>query len=64
MIDYRGKRVLISGAASGIGRGLARAFAERGATLELLDHNDEALRTVVEELRPDRKSTRLNSSHT
>ncbi|WP_435608176.1 SDR family NAD(P)-dependent oxidoreductase [Pseudomonas knackmussii] len=52
MIDYRGKRVLISGAASGIGRGLARAFAERGATLELLDRNDEALRTVVEELRP------------
>lgn len=52
MIDYHGKRVLISGAASGIGRGLARAFAEQGATLELLDRNAEALLQVVEELRP------------
>lgn len=50
MIDYRGKRVLISGAASGIGKGLARAFAEQGATLELLDRNAAALTAVVEEL--------------
>lgn len=52
MIDYHGKRVLISGAASGIGRGLARAFAEQGAALELLDRNGEALQRVIEELRP------------
>ncbi|PZP24539.1 SDR family NAD(P)-dependent oxidoreductase [Pseudomonas kuykendallii] len=50
MIDYRGKQVLITGAASGIGRGLARAFAEQGATLELLDRNAEALGQVAEEL--------------
>lgn len=50
MIDYRGKQVLITGAASGIGRGLARAFAEQGATLELLDRNAEALIKVADEL--------------
>lgn len=50
MIDYRGKQVLITGAASGIGRGLARAFAEQGATLELLDRNAEALMKVADEL--------------
>jgi len=50
MIDYRGKRVLISGAASGIGKGLARAFAEQGATLKLLDRNAGALQGVADEL--------------
>lgn len=52
MIDYRGKQVMITGAASGIGRGLARAFAEQGATLELLDRNAEALMRVADELAP------------
>lgn len=52
MIDYHGKRVLISGAASGIGRGLAQAFAEQGAALELLDRNGAALHQVIEALRP------------
>ncbi|WEW96738.1 SDR family NAD(P)-dependent oxidoreductase [Pseudomonas nitroreducens] len=50
MIDYRGKRVLITGAGSGIGKGLARAFAEQGAALELLDRNATALAAVVDEL--------------
>lgn len=49
-LDYAGKVVVLSGAASGIGRGLARAFAEQGATLELLDRNAEALAAVVDEL--------------
>lgn len=52
MIDYRGKQVVLTGAASGIGRGLARAFAEQGACLELLDRNTEALAAVVDELAP------------
>lgn len=52
MLDYRGKQVLLTGAASGIGRGLARAFAEQGASLELLDRNAEALAAVADELAP------------
>jgi NAD(P)-dependent dehydrogenase (short-subunit alcohol dehydrogenase family) len=49
-LDYRGKVVILTGAASGIGLGLARAFAGQGATLELLDRNAGALTTVVDEL--------------
>ncbi|RRV45461.1 SDR family NAD(P)-dependent oxidoreductase, partial [Stutzerimonas stutzeri] len=35
-LDYRGRCVVITGAAGGIGRGLAQSFAAAGATLELL----------------------------
>jgi short-subunit dehydrogenase len=36
---FQGKNVVITGAASGIGRGLAQALAARGATLTLADIN-------------------------
>jgi glutamate-1-semialdehyde 2,1-aminomutase len=36
-LDYRGRCVVITGAAGGIGRGLAQSFAAAGATLELLE---------------------------
>lgn len=49
-LDYSGKTVLLTGAASGIGKGLARAFAEQGARLELLDRNGDALAGVADEL--------------
>lgn len=49
-LDYQNRTVLISGAASGIGRGLAEAFAAQGARLELLDRNGDALAAVVEVL--------------
>jgi NAD(P)-dependent dehydrogenase (short-subunit alcohol dehydrogenase family) len=49
-LDYTGKTVLLTGAASGIGKGLARAFAEQGARLELLDRNGEALAAVAQDL--------------
>ena len=49
-LDYHGRHVVITGAASGIGRGLAEAFAGQGASLELLDRNGPALSAVVESL--------------
>ncbi len=42
-----GKRILITGAASGIGRATAQRFAGDGARVALLDVNGEQLRTTV-----------------
>jgi NAD(P)-dependent dehydrogenase (short-subunit alcohol dehydrogenase family) len=46
-----GKRVLITGAASGIGRATAVASARRGAQLFLTDVNDVPLQASAEEIR-------------
>ena len=41
---------MITGAASGIGLGIAQAFARHGANLELIDRNAQALHEVAEKL--------------
>ena len=46
-----GKRTLVTGAASGIGRATAIAAANKGADVLITDINDEALRAVAEEIR-------------
>lgn len=40
-----GHRVIITGAGSGMGRATAHLFADEGAALCLMDHNDSVLRT-------------------
>ncbi|GHP00878.1 3-oxoacyl-[acyl-carrier-protein] reductase FabG [Reticulibacter mediterranei] len=45
------KTVLITGAANGIGRACAFAFAKRGADLALIDKQEEALACLVHDLR-------------
>lgn len=49
-LDYRNRCVVISGAASGIGKGLAEAFAAQGAHLVLLDRNAPALAMLADKL--------------
>jgi NAD(P)-dependent dehydrogenase (short-subunit alcohol dehydrogenase family) len=51
MRDLRGKRCLITGAASGIGRATALAAAEKGAIVLLTDIQEEALDAVAGEVR-------------
>jgi len=46
--EFNGKVVVVTGAASGIGRETALAFARRGARLSLCDVNGEGLREVRE----------------
>lgn len=45
-----GKVAVVTGAASGIGQGAARAFAREGAIVGLLDRNEAPLRATVEEI--------------
>lgn len=45
-----GKRVLITGASSGIGHAIARAFAGQGADIALLARREERLRDLSEDL--------------
>lgn len=49
--DLRGKRCLVTGAASGIGRSTAIAAAAKGAELFLTDRNAEGLEHVAAEIR-------------
>ncbi len=48
--SWRDKVVLITGASSGIGRGLAVEFGKRGGTVGLVARRAEALREIVNEI--------------
>ena len=51
MKDLAGKTVFVTGAASGIGLGIATAFAQAGAKVMLCDIEEAALTVAVEKLR-------------
>jgi NAD(P)-dependent dehydrogenase (short-subunit alcohol dehydrogenase family) len=46
-MTFKGRAVLITGAAGNLGRAVAAAFAEVGANLVLIDLKDDALRSVA-----------------
>lgn len=50
IFSVKGKSVLITGAASGLGREMAIAFAENGARLALIDHDAATLLKTATEL--------------
>lgn len=52
MARFQGKIVIVTGAASGIGEGAARRFAQEGATLVLGDTDGAGLHKLADELAP------------
>lgn len=50
MQEIRGKRALVTGAASGIGRSIAHALAREGCGLTLVDRDEQGLHAVRSEL--------------
>ena len=56
MIRFDKRVALITGAAQGIGRGLAEAFAESGASVALFDVNGEGVRDAAREISHDGRS--------
>ncbi|WPB89886.1 SDR family NAD(P)-dependent oxidoreductase [Streptomyces malaysiensis] len=50
MTDLAGARALVTGAASGIGLGIARALLDRGAAVAVVDIDAEAVEAAVDQL--------------
>src|SRR3954468_1125089 len=48
--DFKGQVALVTGASSGMGLATAKAFAEAGAAVVLVDHNEEKLNAATEAL--------------
>lgn len=48
MFDYSGKTVIVAGAASGIGKGIAEGFAKAGANVAVCDFNLEMAKETAE----------------
>jgi len=57
LFDFSGKTVIVTGAASGLGREIARAFCDAGAHLVLADINADGLASVAAAL--ENKTTRM-----
>ncbi len=54
-----GKRVLVTGATSGIGEAMVSSFADLGATVHLLGRNPDKLRAVADRKRVEHPGTEL-----
>ncbi|MEA3001819.1 MAG: hypothetical protein QOH81_607 [Sphingomonadales bacterium] len=52
IIDLSDKRVIVTGASRGIGRGIATAFAKEGCRLAIGARTEAAIEAVADELRP------------
>jgi NAD(P)-dependent dehydrogenase (short-subunit alcohol dehydrogenase family) len=56
MFSLQNKTAIVTGAGSGIGKAVALLFAQQGAHVHLLDLNEEALNTTVQEVQSGKAS--------
>lgn len=54
-VDLTGKNAVVCGSTQGIGRAIALQFASSGANVVLVARNEESLRSVLRELKTDKK---------
>jgi short-subunit dehydrogenase len=59
VVDYAGQRVLVTGASSGIGAGLAEAFARRGAVVGICARRKDRLEEVIARCRAHSPDSRM-----
>ncbi|HDI6087790.1 TPA: SDR family NAD(P)-dependent oxidoreductase, partial [Escherichia coli] len=50
MSNFAGKVILVTGGAHGIGKGIAKQFADRGAHTVIVDYNEENGKSTAAEL--------------
>jgi NAD(P)-dependent dehydrogenase (short-subunit alcohol dehydrogenase family) len=60
-IDLTGKRVIVTGASSGLGEETARALASRGASVTIAVRNIEKGKAVVEKLRQSTRNPNIDA---
>ncbi|HUC82862.1 MAG TPA: glucose 1-dehydrogenase [Flavisolibacter sp.] len=53
MFRLDGKTAVVTGSGSGIGKAVAKLFAQQGATVHLVDLNEEALKVTEEEIKSE-----------
>lgn len=61
MENWSGKVVIVTGAASGIGKGIAQLFIEKGANVIIADVQEEALQIVEQQLNDLGSGNKINS---
>lgn len=54
MFDFNGKHVIVTGAAAGIGFGIAKCFHDAGASVSIGDFRPDALDAAISHLTPER----------
>ncbi len=62
VIDLKGKRILLTGASSGIGEAAAQKFARRGATVVIVARRQELLDDLVERITRDGGDARAHAT--
>lgn len=62
MSSFQGKSVIITGAAMGLGLAAARELADRGASLLLVDYNEQSLAQARQELAAQAPAARIETA--